>query len=340
MQAYWLFVLSSSLKTGGHMDNSITLTSAWSVRLVHSPAAVLVAIFLLGSYALPQSDFEKLGMSANELARRVVSNELKFQNEDHARWMYRLEKEDSEKKQVEEILETNIGSLSRLLSIDGHSLDDKQQQKENLRLQRLVSHPAEQRKLQLASNKKAEQGERLFKMLPDLFMFDYVGRQGVLVTLSFRPNPSFQPRSIEALVFHNMQGKMTVDIKQERLAAINGHLMDDVKFGAGLLGHLDKGGKFDVRQAEVAPGQWEMTALGVDIKGKALLFKAVGAHETETHSGFHRMPDNLTLAEAADILNAPVVEADSASHRRSGVSQELGAEHGSASQTVSLESRR
>jgi hypothetical protein len=144
------------------MDNSITLTSAWSVRLVHSPAAVLVTILLLGSHALPQSDFEKPRMSANELAQRVVSNELKFQNEDHARWMYRLEKEDSQRKQVEEILETNIGSLSRLLSIGGHSLDDKQQQKEKLRLQRLVSHPAEQRKLQLASNKKAEQGERLF----------------------------------------------------------------------------------------------------------------------------------------------------------------------------------
>lgn len=36
---------------------------------------------------------------------------------------------------------------------------------------------------------------------------------------------------------------------------LNGHLMEDVKFGGGLLGHLDKGGKFEVRQTEVAPGQ-------------------------------------------------------------------------------------
>jgi hypothetical protein len=83
-----------------------------------------------------------------------------------------------------------------------------------------------------------------------------------------------------------------------------------------------------------------MTALGVDIKGKALLFRTVGAHETESHSDFHRMPDNLTLAEAADILNAPIVQADNASHRSSGPSQEFGAERSSASQTVSLSSRR
>jgi len=57
-------------------------------------------------------------MSANELARKVVANELKVQDEDHVRWMYRLEKEESGKKQVQEILETNNGSLSRLLTID------------------------------------------------------------------------------------------------------------------------------------------------------------------------------------------------------------------------------
>jgi hypothetical protein len=31
------------------------------------------------------------------------------------------------------------------------------------------------------------------------------------------------------------------------------NLMEDVKFGGGLLGHLNKGGYFEVRQAEVGP---------------------------------------------------------------------------------------
>jgi len=103
---------------------------------------------------------------------------------------------------------------------------------------------------------------------------------------------------------------VTVDTKQERLAEINGHLMEDVKFGGGLLGHLNKGGQFRVRQAEVAPGHWEMTALSVDIKGKALLFKTIGAQETENHSDFHRVSDDLTLAEALGILNTQIVVAD------------------------------
>jgi hypothetical protein len=127
-------------------------------------------------------------MSANELVRRVVANELKSQADDHGHWMYRLVKEESGRKQVQEILETNNGSFTRLLSIDGRPLDARQQQRESRRMQRLVSHPEEQGKLQQASNKKAEQGARLFRILPDVFVFSYAGRQGDLVTLTFRPN--------------------------------------------------------------------------------------------------------------------------------------------------------
>jgi hypothetical protein len=53
-----------------------------------------------------------------------------------------------------------------------------------------------------------------------------------------------------------------------------------------------------------------MTALSVDIKGKALLFKTIGAQVTENHSDFHRVSDDLTLAEALGILNTQIVVAD------------------------------
>jgi len=286
------------------------VASSLALRLVNGLAIIILTIILLGSNALSQSDSVRLEMSAVDLVRKVVTNELRVQNEEHSHWMYRLEKEEFGGKQVQEILETNNGSLSQLLSMDGRPLDAKQHRRENQRMQRLVSHPDEQRKLQQASNKKAEQGARLFKILPDIFVFSYAGRQGDLVTLTFSPNPNFQPPSIEARVFHCMEGEMTVDTEQARLIALNGDLLEDVKFGGGLLGHLDKGGKFEIRQTEIAPGHWEMTSLSVDIKGKALLFKTIGAQATENHSDFHRVPDDLTLAEAAGILNRRIVLAD------------------------------
>jgi hypothetical protein len=71
------------------------LASPSVVKLIHNPATVIVTIIVLGLSALPQSDSERLGISANELVRRVVTNELKFQHEDQSHWMYRLEKTQS-----------------------------------------------------------------------------------------------------------------------------------------------------------------------------------------------------------------------------------------------------
>src|SRR6267154_6537022 len=167
------------------------------MRLGRSITIVLVSVILLGAATLPQSDSVNRGMSANELARKVVGNELKSQDEDHGHWMYRLEKRESDKEQVQEIVQTKYGSLSRLLSINGRLLDTKQRQKENQRIQRLVNHPDEQWKLQQERNKKAVPGTRLFKILPDAFVFDYAGREGELTKLAFKPNPDFQPPSLE-----------------------------------------------------------------------------------------------------------------------------------------------
>jgi hypothetical protein len=53
-----------------------------------------------------------------------------------------------------------------------------------------------------------------------------------------------------------------------------------------------------------------MTALRVGMIGKALLFKTIDVQETENHSDFHRVPDDVTLAEATGILNQQTVVAD------------------------------
>ena len=295
--------LNSSVKTYG------ALSRRQAVRTVCGAATILVSIILFEPATLSQSDSGSLGASANDLARRVITNELKFQD-DHTNWMYRLEKEQYGKKQVEEIIETKEGSLSRLLSINHQPLTAKQQEEEDQRVRELMTSRSAKRKLQRALEAEILQGRRLFKMLPDAFVFNYAGGDGNVIRLSFRPNPNFNPPSLEARVFHDMEGELWVDCKQERLAAFNGHLTQDVKFGLGLLGHLDKGGHFDVRQAEVVPGHWDMTTMSVEMSGKALLFKNIGVQKMEKRWGFQQVSDDLTLTQAADILNRHIVVAD------------------------------
>jgi hypothetical protein len=284
------------------------LASLLPVTLKRNSVVLILTIILLSIPALPQS-VPNSAAWANDLARRVVTNELKFQD-DHTNWMYRLEKEQYGKKQVEEIVETKEGSLSRLISINDQPLTATQQMEEDQRLRELMISRSAQQKLRRTLEAETLQGRRLFKMLPDAFMFSYAGGEGNLVKLSFRPNPSFHPPSLEARVFHDMEGEMWVDCKHERLVAFNGHLTETVKFGFGLLGHLDKGGHFEVKQAEVAPGHWDMITLSFEMTGKALLFATIGVQKREAHRDFQRVSDDLTLTQALDILNRTIVVAD------------------------------
>src|ERR1035441_8640503 len=91
-----------------------TPTLSGSVGFLCTSATVILTIILLLSNAFPQSEPQRLGMSANELMRKIVANELKSQDEDHDHWMYRLEKEESGKRQAHENPPKKKSSLKRL----------------------------------------------------------------------------------------------------------------------------------------------------------------------------------------------------------------------------------
>lgn len=77
----------------------------------------------------------------------------------------------------------------------------------------------------------------------------------------------------------------------------------EVKFAGGLLGHLDKGGTFNVKQSEIAPGVWDVTCMNIQMNGKALFFKTIAVREKDIRSDYRRVSSQLTLAQAADLLN-------------------------------------
>jgi len=268
----------------------------------------LLALLPIGA-AFSQSTSARPAISANDLVRAVVANELKAQDGTHGRWMYRVDKEEQNKQKAKEVVQTGQGSLELLVAIEGRPLNAKEQQDERERIGNLVRNSAEQQRLEQTKRKDTEQCEAFFKMLPDALTFIYAGRDGDLIRLSYRPNPSFQPPSREARVFHEMEGEMWVHETQRRLVRIHGQLIADVKFAGGLLGHLEKGGYFNVEQRELSPGQWDLTFMEVDMKGKALFFKTVAVKEKEYRSNFQTVPDGLTLAEAADILAKQVIVA-------------------------------
>lgn len=257
------------------------------------------AILLLG-YGLGLAQTQEIEPAT--LVKNVIYNEMHPPSSADVRWKYRLEKTVAGKQETRTVVETQSGSLDKLMAIAGKPLSDVQQAAESQRILRFTRSPEEQRKAEQARRKDLQQCNSFLKTIPDAFVFESAGQNANAIKLNFKPNPHFQAPSREGKVLQQMAGEMWVDAQQQRLIAISGRLMNQVKFGGGLLGHLEKGGEFIVKRAEVAPGDWEVTELTVNMQGKALLFKNITVQQHEMHSDFQRLPDDLTLADAASIL--------------------------------------
>jgi hypothetical protein len=263
-------------------------------------AVSIVAFLLAGVAFLPAQPSPP--PDVKQLVQAVIDNELENSHRDQSRWMYRLQKQDGDNASVNEVIETKDCDIHLLLSLNGEPLTPDQRLKENERLVKLANDPEEQRKKKHEQQEDDRKAVEMFKMLPEAFLYHYRGNQGSLVELAFQPNPNFHPATREAQVFHGMEGSMWVDAEKKRLQEFDGHLVQDVVFFGGLLGHLEKGGSFTVKRAELAPGEWMITELNVEVKGKALLFKSINLRQRNSMTDFRQVPPDLNATRAADML--------------------------------------
>jgi len=264
-------------------------------------ASLSIAVLLLAPlFVVAQPSHPQL--SALDLVKAVIQNELKPSTVSNVRWQYRLDKETDGRLETRQVVETRSGSVNRLIAISGKPLTEAQANDEAGRIRRFVQSSDQQRKAQQSRQKDIDQCNGFMKMIPDAFAFEYAGQSGTLTKVTFQPNPAFRPPTREAKVLQQMAGEMWVDANQLRLASIRGQLNNEVRFAGGFLGHLEKGGQFSVKRAEIAAGDWQITEISVNMRGKALLFKSICVQQNELHSNFERVPDNLSLAEGATLL--------------------------------------
>lgn len=242
------------------------------------------------------------GHNPQELVREVIHNELKDDADDMTHWRFRKTDEKGGVSKTWDVVETKKGEIEHLLAIDGHPLTEQEEATEQARLQRFLQNAEIQQKSKKATSSDFQQEQSLMKLLPNALTYRYAGEEHGLIHLTFTPNPDFRPSTREAEVFHHMSGDFWVSKFNMRLAQFSGRITSRVEFGWGLLGHLNKGGTFDVKQAEVAKDHWDITLLETNITGKALFFHTITVKEKLTESDYRRVPDDITLRQAADML--------------------------------------
>jgi hypothetical protein len=268
--------------------------------------AVLIAQQTAQQKDLPQ-------IPADQLVREAVRNEVAA-NDSSAKHTFCSHKRTAKGSQTKLYVETNEAMAGMLVAANDQPLTPQEKQQEINRLFWLQGSPEQLRKKHVREKEDAEHTLRIVKALPDAFRYQYdgtengapgLGRDGAaLVRLKFTPNPVYSPPSHVEQVLEGMEGYLLIDPVSKRLARIDGTLFKEVTFGWGIVGHLDKGGRFRVQQADLGDGTWDITEMNLDIRGKILFFKSLSMVSEEVFSNFHRVPDDLTFAQGVKMLQA------------------------------------
>ncbi len=273
----------------------------WHMAVIICSANLMFALQQSGAVG-PESPLPPLPSDANQYLREVVRHELAADETDHTHWRYRIHREDDRGSQDRDVIDTKDGQLARTLLINGKPLTPDQRAADEARMKKLVEDPAERAKREKRAKDDSDKLTMMFKAIPDAFIFKYDGEENGQVRLSFFPNPHYDAPNRELQVFRALSGKMWVDRSAGRLTRMDGSLFEDVLFGWGLLGRLNKGGTFSVLQRHVGDNHWEIVGLDVRMSGHAVIFKNINVKQTQRLTEFRRVRDDLTIAQAYELL--------------------------------------
>ena len=278
-------------------------------RAIAASAGIVLSV--VASFAAQPPSPSSPGDPA-ELMRKCVENEINAAQDETAHFLFRGIKTTPKGSTTRLYVETKEATAGLVIGYNGQSLTPDQRRDEEARVERFINDPEEMKKKREQEHQSAERTLRIMRAMPDAVLFEYAGEEPApegagragdpLVKLTFRPNPRYQPPSHVEEVLTGMQGYVLVDAVHHRIARIDGTLFKEVGFGWGILGHLDRGGRFIVQQQEVGDNLWEISSMTLNFTGRILLFKRLDLNSTEIFSGFKRVPADLTFAQALELL--------------------------------------
>lgn len=292
------------------------------------PCAPGLALLLLAPLVRSQTQ-PSPPADTTALVRQAVANRF-AENATHQPLRFVLHKQDDRHNVTQQIIETPQGDVALLIAVNGIPISAAGRAAERNRLAALDAHPEIQAHRQKREQADAARVDSLLRMLPDAFLYTYkdtvacnvstppaipvpgppqpAGQPAPLDSqcfhLAFEPNPHWDPPSLEAKILRGMAGDIWIQSGDDRLYKLSARLIDDVDFGWGIVGRLDKGGTIEFEQTRIAEHDWELTRMKLNLTGKALMVKPLSYRINEELSHFAPAPAATDYHKAIRILES------------------------------------
>jgi len=216
---------------------------------------------------------------------------------------------DSKGDELRDVIESEDGTVARLILRDNRPLTPEEDQAERDRLNGLIEHPSE---FAHHANKDAngkKMATELIQLMPDAMIYTYAPDQTPTpdsndpqVVIDYTPNPKFNPPTTISAALSGLRGRAWIDTKSKTIVRMDGEIFQAVNFGWGMLAHIYPGGKVDVEQASAVAGRWNMTHFHEHVTVKALMVKTLNV-TAEIHAmNFQPLPRPMSYQDAIRLL--------------------------------------
>ena len=150
-------------------------------------AGALSAIAVLPMHAAQAQD-------ARQIVQMAVNNQLAADRDDRTHWRY-IRTDDSRDKVV--VVETETGAIVRHIEVNGRPAPPAVLAEDDANMQKFIHDPALQRKQRENGTHDDKSAIELLNLMPQAFVWQVESQTPEMITLTYRPNPNFDPPDME-----------------------------------------------------------------------------------------------------------------------------------------------
>ena len=279
-------------------------------------SAASPAISLAQAVPSASADLIQVGPGGSPQAwvQRAVKHELDTIQQNDLPMRYKMRKTDRGGDVTRVVVESQQGTVARMIEKNGRPLSASEDAAERDRLSNILRDPNDFLKRKRRDGEGRDYASGLIKLLPQAMLYTFAPGQPQpphpgprQVVLDFTPNPAFHPPSLVSEALTGLAGRVWIDEATGYLTRMEGHIVRPVNFGLGVIARVYPGGTVEFEQTCVDGKTWVSSHLAENVTLREMMLRTVNNKTNMSAWDFEVLPAGLSYREAVhSLLDMPV----------------------------------
>lgn len=119
--------------------------------------------------------------------------------------------------------------------------------------------------------------------------------------ITFDPRPGYKASDNDLRFLKQIRGRAWIDEAELQILRVETEIIDDLKFGGGLLAKIQKGGTIRFDQQKINQEVWFLTRSEILLSGRVLLFKGFNFKIINQFYNFRKYETSVRIFPAESI---------------------------------------